>query len=54
VVIAPVTGFFAGTAQGVYRFITGALDIAFSPFGIFSTFSPEPRITALPGWEYEG
>jgi len=54
VVTGPVTGFFAGTVQGLYRFITGALDVAFCPLGIFSTFSPEPRYKALTGWEYEG
>jgi len=54
VVTGPVVGFFAGTLQGVLRLVTGTLDVALCPFGIFPMFSIEPRYKLIPGWEHEG
>ena len=54
VVIGPVTGFLAGTLQGVYRLVTGTLDIALCPLSFFPMFSPEPRYQVIPGWEHAG
>ena len=54
VVTGPVTGFFAGTLLGVYRFVTGSLDIALCPLSFFPMFSPEPRYQLIPGWEHAG
>ncbi len=54
VVTGPVTGFFAGTLQGIYRLVTGTLDIALCPLSFFPMFSPEPRYQVIPGWEHAG
>ena len=54
VVTGPVTGFLAGTLQGVYRLVTGTLDIALCPLSFFPMFSPEPRYQVIPGWEHAG
>jgi len=54
VVTGPVTGFFAGTLLGVYRLVTGSLDIALCPLSFFPMFSPEPRYQVIPGWEHAG
>jgi len=54
VVTGPVVGFFAGTLQGVYRLVTGALDVALCPLSFFPMFSPEPRYQVIPGWEHAG
>jgi hypothetical protein len=54
VVTGPVTGFFAGTLLGVYRLVTGALDVALCPLSFFPMFSPEPRYQVIPGWEHSG
>jgi len=53
VVTGPVTGFFAGTLQGIYRLATGALDVVLCPLSFFPMFSPEPRYQVIPGWEHE-
>jgi hypothetical protein len=49
-----MTGFFAGTLQGVYRAVTGAVDVALCPLRFFPMFSPEPRYKPIPGWEHGG
>jgi hypothetical protein len=54
VVTGPVTGFFAGTLLGVYRLVTGTMDIALAPLSFFPMFSPEPRYQVIPGWEHQG
>jgi len=54
VVTGPVTGFFAGTLQGVFRLFTGTLDVALAPFTFFPMFSIEPRYQLIPGWEHAG
>jgi hypothetical protein len=54
VVTGPVTGFLAGTLQGVYRMVTGAFDVALCPLTFFPMFSPEPRYKLIPGWEHGG
>jgi hypothetical protein len=54
VVTGPVTGFFAGTLQGVFRLFTGSLDVALAPFTFFPMFSIEPRYQVIPGWEHGG
>jgi hypothetical protein len=54
VVTGPVTGFFAGTLLGVYRLVTGTMDIALAPLSFFPMFSPEPRYQLIPGWEHQG
>jgi hypothetical protein len=54
VVTGPVTGFFAGTLQGVFRLFTGTLDVALCPFSFFPMFSIEPRYQLIPGWEHAG
>jgi len=54
VVTGPVTGFFAGTLLGVYRLVTGSLDLALAPLSFFPMFSPEPRYQVIPGWEHAG
>lgn len=54
VVTGPVTGFFAGTLLGVYRLVTGSLDVALAPLSFFPMFSPEPRYQVIPGWEHAG
>ena len=54
VVTGPVTGFFAGTLQGVFRLFTGTLDVALAPFTFFPMFSIEPRYQVIPGWEHAG
>jgi hypothetical protein len=53
VVTGPVTGFFAGTLLGVYRLVTGTMDIALAPLSFFPMFSPEPRYQVIPGWEHQ-
>ncbi len=53
VVTGPVTGFFAGTLLGVYRLVTGSLDIVLAPLSFFPMFSPEPRYQVIPGWEHQ-
>lgn len=54
---APVTshaiGFFHGTILMVYRATMGLADIAFSPFWVFPTLSPEGRYEIIPGYEIE-
>ena len=54
---APVTphmaGFFQGTLLMLYRATMGALDIAFFPFWVFPTLSPEARFEIIPGYEIE-
>ena len=54
---APVTphalGFFQGTFLMLYRATMGALDIAFFPFWVFPTLSPEARYEIIPGYEIE-
>jgi hypothetical protein len=54
---APVTphalGFFQGTFLMLYRATMGALDIAFFPFWVFPTLSPEGRYEVIPGYEIE-
>jgi hypothetical protein len=52
VVTGPLTGFFAGTLQGVYRLAGGALDVLLAPLSFFPQFSPEPRYKVIPGWEH--
>jgi hypothetical protein len=54
VVTGPVTGFFAGTLQGAYRYMGGSLDLLLAPFYVFPMFSPEPRYKVIPGWEHGG
>jgi len=54
VVTGPVVGFFAGTLLGVYRLVTGTMDIALAPLSFFPMFSPEPRYQVIPGWEHQG
>lgn len=54
VVTGPVTGFFAGTLLGVYRLVTGSLDLVLAPLSFFPMFSPEPRYQVIPGWEHAG
>jgi hypothetical protein len=54
VVTGRMTGFFAGTLQGVYRLVTGVFDIALCPLSFFPMFSPEPRYQVIPGWEHGG
>jgi hypothetical protein len=54
VVTGRITGFFAGTLQGVYRLVTGAFDVALAPLTFFPMFSPEPRYKLIPGWEHGG
>ena len=54
---APVTshtlGFFQGTFLMVYRATMGLVDIAFAPFWVFPTLSPEARYEIIPGYEIE-
>ena len=54
---APVTshtlGFFQGVLLLPYRVVMGALDIAFAPFWVFPTLSPEARFDLVPGYEIE-
>ncbi len=54
---APVTshavGFFQGTFLMIYRATTGVADIAFAPFWVFPTLSPEGRYEIIPGYEIE-
>jgi hypothetical protein len=54
---APVTshtaGFFQGSFLMLYRLTMGALDIAFFPFWVFPTLSPEARYEIIPGYEIE-
>ena len=54
---APVTshtaGFFQGTFLMLYRATMGVLDIAFFPFWVFPTLSPEARFDLFPGYEIE-
>jgi hypothetical protein len=54
---APVTshtvGFFQGTFLMVYRLTMGLADIAFAPFWVFPTLSPEARYEIIPGYEIE-
>ena len=54
---APETPHFLGFFQGVvvmpYRIVMGALDIAFAPFWVFPTLSPEARYEIIPGYEIE-
>jgi hypothetical protein len=54
IVTGHILGFFAGTVQGVYRTLTGTLDVAFAPLAFFPMFSPEPRYKLIPGWEHGG
>jgi len=54
VVTGPVIGFLAGTLQGVYRLVTGSLDLVLAPLSFFPMFSPEPRYQVIPGWEHAG
>ena len=53
----PVTshtlGFFQGTFLMVYRLTMGLADIAFAPFWVFPTLSPEARYEIIPGYEIE-
>ena len=53
VVMAPILGFFSGTALGVYRLPMASVDIAFTPFWVFPTLSPEPRYEIIKGVEYD-
>jgi hypothetical protein len=53
VVTGPVTGFFAGSLLGIYRLVTGVLDIGLAPLSFFPMFSPEPRYQVIPGWEHQ-
>jgi len=54
---APVTpmivGFFQGTLLGMYRLTMGVLDIAFFPFWIFPTLSPEARYDLFNDYDVE-
>jgi len=54
---APVTpvvvGFFQGTLMSVYRASMGVLDIAFFPFWVFPTLSPEPRYDLFNYYDVE-
>ena len=54
---APVTshtvGFFQGTFLMLYRLTMGVADIAFAPFWVFPTLSPEGRYQIIPGYEIE-
>jgi len=54
---APVTshtaGFFQGTFLMLYRATMGLADIAFAPFWVFPTLSPEGRYEIIPGYEIE-
>ena len=54
---APVTphvvGFFQGTFLMVLRATMGAADVAFFPFWVFPTLSPEARYEIIPGYEIE-
>ena len=54
VVTGPMVGFFAGTLQGVFRLVTGTLDVALCPLTFFPMFSIEPRYKLIPGWEHAG
>jgi hypothetical protein len=48
-----VLGFAQGTLLMVYRAATGALDIAFFPFWVFPTLSPEVRYDFFNNYEVE-
>lgn len=54
---APVTshtlGFFQGVVMLPYRAVMGALDIAFAPFWVFPTLSPEARVDLVPGYDIQ-
>jgi len=54
---APVTSHALGFVQGVvmlpYRVVMGALDIAFAPFWVFPTLSPEARFDLVPGYDIQ-
>jgi len=54
---APVTshtlGFFQGVVMLPYRVVMGALDIAFAPFWVFPTLSPEARFDLVPGYDIQ-
>ncbi len=54
---APITSHMAGLFQGtllmLFRATTGAVDIAFFPFWVFPTLSPEARYEIIPGYEIE-
>jgi len=43
----------AGTLLSAYRVMMGAFDVAFTPFWVFPTMSPEPRWETIQGVEYE-
>jgi hypothetical protein len=43
----------AGTLLSAYRVMMAAFDIAFTPFWVFPTMSPEPRWETIEGVEYE-
>ncbi|MFQ5514707.1 MAG: hypothetical protein ACE5FG_09730 [Myxococcota bacterium] len=53
----PVTGRLlavpAGTLLSAYRLVMGTFDIAFTPFWVFPTMSPEARWAIIPDVEYE-
>ena len=46
-------GFFQGTLLMTHRVFMGAFDIAFFPFWVFPTLSPEARYDIIPGYEIE-
>ena len=48
-----VLGLGAGCVMMVYRASTAVLDIAFMPFWVFPTLSPEPRWELISDVEYE-
>jgi hypothetical protein len=53
----PATAHFMGLFQGTllmsYRVLAGVFDIAFAPFWVFPTLSPEARYDVIPGYEIE-
>ncbi|MFQ5416723.1 MAG: hypothetical protein ACE5FL_06705 [Myxococcota bacterium] len=46
-------GLLQGTMLMPYRLVMGVLDIAFAPFWVFPTLSPEARYEIIPGYEIE-
>lgn len=50
---AHTMGFFTGLVMLPYRAVMGALDIAFFPFWVFPTLSPEPKFDLYQNIEFE-
>ena len=53
VVTGPIIGLFSGILLGVYRASMAVVDIAFSPFVVFPTLSPQPRYEIVKDVEYD-